>query len=209
MVDAKISALTAVVTPLGTDELAINQSGTSKKITLAQLDAATGGLTQTNTGAVTGYAADTYLQGSGFTITPARLRAGTIYRCRFDVVKTAAGVAAPVLTLRAGTTGSTTDAAAATLTFAAQTGVIDEGEFLVEATFRAVGASAQVQAKGTLFHRLVTTGLNVTATYTKVLNLGSTFSSTAVTRVGLSINGGTSASWTTTEVVSELIGLST
>lgn len=37
MSDTKISALTAVVTAAGTDELAVNQSGTSKKITVAQI----------------------------------------------------------------------------------------------------------------------------------------------------------------------------
>jgi hypothetical protein len=36
MADTKISALPAVVTPAGTDELAVNQSGTSKKLTLTQ-----------------------------------------------------------------------------------------------------------------------------------------------------------------------------
>ena len=39
MADSKISALTAVVTPAITDEFAVNQSGTSKKITLAQVRA--------------------------------------------------------------------------------------------------------------------------------------------------------------------------
>lgn len=37
MADTKISALTAVVTPAGTDEFAVNQSSTSKKETLAQI----------------------------------------------------------------------------------------------------------------------------------------------------------------------------
>lgn len=37
MPDSKISALTAVVTPADTDEFAVNQSGTSKKETLAQI----------------------------------------------------------------------------------------------------------------------------------------------------------------------------
>lgn len=37
MADSKISALSAVVTPASTDELAVNQGGTSKKITIAQL----------------------------------------------------------------------------------------------------------------------------------------------------------------------------
>jgi hypothetical protein len=38
MADTKISALTAVVTPATTDELAINQSAVSKRMTLAQLE---------------------------------------------------------------------------------------------------------------------------------------------------------------------------
>lgn len=37
MADTKISALTAVSTPAGTDEFAVNQGGVSKKMTLAQL----------------------------------------------------------------------------------------------------------------------------------------------------------------------------
>lgn len=39
MADTKISALTAVVTPAGTDEFAVNQAGTSKRMTLAILEA--------------------------------------------------------------------------------------------------------------------------------------------------------------------------
>src|SRR5690348_5522986 len=37
MADQKISALAAVTTPAGTDEFAVNQGGTSKKETLAQI----------------------------------------------------------------------------------------------------------------------------------------------------------------------------
>lgn len=37
MADSKISALTAVATPVGTDEAEVNQGGTSKKLTLAQI----------------------------------------------------------------------------------------------------------------------------------------------------------------------------
>jgi hypothetical protein len=38
MADTKISALTAVTTPATTDEFAVNQGGTSKKMTLAQIE---------------------------------------------------------------------------------------------------------------------------------------------------------------------------
>lgn len=37
MADTKISALTAVTTPVGTDEFPVNQSSTSKKVTLSQI----------------------------------------------------------------------------------------------------------------------------------------------------------------------------
>ena len=38
MADTKVSALTAVTTPAGTDEFPVNQAGTSKKMTLNQVD---------------------------------------------------------------------------------------------------------------------------------------------------------------------------
>jgi hypothetical protein len=58
MADTKISALSAVTTPAGTDELAINQAGTSKKITLAQIETFTGRKVITGaTGAVSAEAA--------------------------------------------------------------------------------------------------------------------------------------------------------
>lgn len=38
MADTKISALTSVATPEGTDEFAVNQGGVSKKMTLSQID---------------------------------------------------------------------------------------------------------------------------------------------------------------------------
>jgi hypothetical protein len=41
--DSKISALTAVTVPAGTDEFAVNQGGTSKKMTLTQIAAASPG----------------------------------------------------------------------------------------------------------------------------------------------------------------------
>jgi len=39
MADTKVSALTAVVTPAGTDEFPVNQAATSKKMTLTQIEA--------------------------------------------------------------------------------------------------------------------------------------------------------------------------
>jgi hypothetical protein len=150
---------------------------------------------------------DTYMAGSAVTVDPAKLRAGSFYRCKFNVVKTAAGIAAPAISVRLGTLGTTGDTAQTSLTFAAQTGVIDEGVVEVLVNFRSVGAatSAVVQAEGSLLHRLVTTGLNVTGVFTSVLGTSGGFASTTVTKMGLSLNVGASSSWAVNVVQADLV----
>jgi hypothetical protein len=151
---------------------------------------------------------DTYLAGSRVTIPQGKVRVGTKYRCVFNVVKSANATAAPVITVRVGTAGTTSDAARAALTFAAQTGVIDEGWITVDCAFRAAGASAIIQAVGNLWHRLVTTGLNITGIFTSVLNTGASFDVTGANLgIGVSINAGSPASWTISLVSAELVNL--
>jgi hypothetical protein len=152
---------------------------------------------------------DTYIAGSAVTIPAGKIQVGTKYRCKFNAVKTGAGTQAPVITIRMGTLGTTAgDAAITTLTYAAQTAVIDEGEIEVDVAFRTVGtATAVVQAIGNLLHRLVTTGLNVTATFTSVKNTSGTFNSTTPTKIGLSLNVGASGSWTLDLVEAEVLNL--
>lgn len=209
MADAKISALTAVVTPAGTDEIPVNQGGTSKKMTLTQVNAYTEPVSAGSASNQVVATSDSYIAGSGLTIVPSRLQAGSFYRCKLQIVKTGAGLAAPVVSVRLGTLGTTGDTARATLTFAAQTGVIDEGEMEIFANFRSVGSgtAAVLQGYGTLKHRLATTGLNVTATNTFVLNTGAGFDSTTPTKMGISINPGASASWTVSLVQADLLNI--
>lgn len=154
-----------------------------------------------------GFAADTYLTGSGVAVPLGRLQAGSRYRLTFDVAKTAAGTAAPVITLRFGTNGSTADASVTTLTFAAQTAVIDDGVIDLWLTFRVVGASAVVQAVGRLSHRLSTTGLaNVPASVAR--STSAAFNSSVSGGIlGVSVNGGASAAWTVQLVQAELTNL--
>lgn len=151
-----------------------------------------------------GFASDTYLTGSYVVIPSGQLKAGTYYRCVFDVSKTAAGTAAPVITVRVGTAGTTADTARCTLTFSAQTAVADSGMFEVLVNVRATGATAVLQAAGRLTHRLTVTGLANTASNT-VLNTSGSFDITpANTGIGISVNGGASASWTVQLVQAEL-----
>src|SRR6184192_1030746 len=63
-----------------------------------------------------GYAADTYVAGSSIVIAAGDWKVKGIYRCRFDMTKTAAGLATPIITVRIGTAGTTADAAIITFT---------------------------------------------------------------------------------------------
>lgn len=151
---------------------------------------------------------DTYLTGSMISIPQGKIKVGTKYRVRFNVVKTAAGVAAPVITCRVGTAGTTADTARAALTFAAQTAAVDEGYFECDFIFRASGATAVIQALGNLWHRLTTTGLNVTAAFTSVLNTGAAFDVTGANlKIGVSVNAGASSAWTVSVASAELSNL--
>lgn len=156
-----------------------------------------------------GFASDTYLVGSSIAVPASSLQAKSQYRLKFSVSKTAAGTAAPVVTIRFGTAGSTADTSICALTFAAQTAAIDEGFIEVFATFRTVGSgtSAVVQGVGTLAHRLAATGLS-TSGASVVTTTGAGFDSTLGSAIiGASVNGGTSAAWTITLVQAELFNL--
>lgn len=209
----KVSALAAVTVPAGTDEIPVNQSGTSKKMTLTQVNAYTEPVSAASTSTQTGFAADTYIAGSGLTITPARLQAGAFYRCRFDVAKTAAGVATAAFALRLGTAGSTADTARCTFTFpTAGTAAIDNGFIDIIANFRAVGSgtTAVVQGVLVLMRTNTTTGFVSTGGLqfmSPIRVTSSGFDSTTVTKIGLSLNAGTSASWTLTAVQADMLNL--
>jgi len=144
-----------------------------------------------------GFASDTYLTGSNILIPSVRPKVGTLYRCRFHAVKTAAGTATPILSLRYGTAATTADTAICSFTFGAGTAAADEGWWEVVGLFRSVGSGtgAVVAACANLTSNLTTTGFSNAKKV--VQNTSSGFdSTTANTYLGLSVNGGTSASWT-------------
>ena len=154
-----------------------------------------------------GFAADTYLAGSVIAIPSGRLKPGTRYALVFDVAKTAAGVAAPILTLRFGATGSIADAALGAMTFPVQTAVADDGRFTLEVTFRSVGVGAVVQAVAALTHGLAATGLaNVPGAVRRVTSAA--FDATAANAViGVSLNAGAAAAWSVSLVQARLENL--
>ncbi len=163
------------------------------------------GLIVTNaaTAAVTGFAADTYLAGSALALPTGLIRAKTSMYWVFDVVKTAAGIAAPTVILRFGVNGTTGDAARLTFTFSAQTAAIDRGVFELWASFNSIGAAGVLTGHCKLHHQLAVTGLNtVQPAGMQQLTVTSGGFDTAVANslAGLSVNGGASAAWTITSV---------
>lgn len=156
-----------------------------------------------------GYAADTYLAGSGIAVPTGGFVAGARYTCTFDMVKTAAGTAQFTITLRIGTTGTVSDAAILTFAFAAGTAAVDTGTFEVFAHFRTVGSGTSAVVVGTAYcsHALAATGLISTGAsgIGQITTVSSGFDSTiAGTTIGLSVNGGASFSGTNTIVETEL-----
>ena len=157
-----------------------------------------------------GFASDTYLVGSSTAIPATGLKAGTRYHLIFNVSKTAAGTATPILNIRFGTAGSTADTSRCAMTWTAGTAAIDDGIFQVWATFRTIGSgtSAVIQCVGEVTHRLTTTGLINAGATARITTTGGGFDSTVANSIiGTSVNGGTSAAWTITLVQAELTNL--
>jgi hypothetical protein len=158
-----------------------------------------------STASQTPFASDTYLIGSASPALPAVIwKVGTLYRCTFDVSKTAAGVAAAVINVRFGTAGTTSDVARLTFTFGAQSAATDTGMFDIYALFRAVGASAVLQGRCLLTHGASITGLNNLVSQTIQVTSGTFDSTVASSIIGVSVNGGASAAWTVQLVESAL-----
>jgi hypothetical protein len=154
-----------------------------------------------------GFASDTYLTGSNILLPNGLPKVGTKYRCKFDVSKTAAGTATPIIQIRIGTAGTTADTSRCSFTFGAGTAATDVGTFEVTGVFRTVGSgtSAVLQGRCELTN-LASTGL--ASTVKGVQTTSSGFDSTVANSIiGLSVNGGTSAAWTVQLVEAELSGL--
>lgn len=165
------------------------------------------GLSASNISTVSaGYSADTYVAGTGLTIAAGDFKVQGRYHFVFDMTKTAAGTAAPVITVRAGTLGTTGDAAICTLTFSAGTAAADSGVFEGWMNFRIVGGGgiAIFNAVATCVHQGGTTGLvSKNSDYAQNLSVG--FSSTTQTKIGVSFNGGASFSGTNTQAMGDLV----
>jgi hypothetical protein len=147
-----------------------------------------------NITAQTGFAADTYLAGSALTV-PSSIKTGSIYKCRFAVSKTAAGIATSIINVRVGT-GVVGDTSRANFTFGAQTAALDSGEYEVIVWWRSIGATTVLVVLCRMSHNNSTTGLNSRAAQAITFISGSFALTAGTDKIGISVNGGASAAWT-------------
>ncbi len=158
-----------------------------------------------NISGATGFSTDTYLTNSNIKF-PTPPKVGTTYKLLFDVTKTAAGTATPILTIRLGTAGAIADTARCVLTFGAGTAAVDVGLLEAICTFKTVGATtlAVLVAMSRWTTNLTTTGL--TNAQKVALSTSAGFDSTVKDLIiGASYNGGASAAHTITLVRAEVI----
>ena len=151
------------------------------------------------------YASDTYLAGSSIVMPSNAPLVGSRYRLLFDMVKTAAGTATPIINVRFGTNGSTADTSILTFTYGAGTAAADTGQFELNLHFRAVGSGTSAIVVGTIQcrHALAATGLTSTGAsgMGQFTTVSSGFNSTTAGAIlGVSFNGGASFSGTNTVV---------
>lgn len=185
------------ITSLGglTTPLSVAQGGTgSATANGARLNL--GLLVNANISDVVATGVDTYLTGSNLLIPTAGLKAKTVLRWRFYITKTAAGVVAPIWSVRVGLAGSVADVARLTFTGVAQTAAADTAEVIIEAILRNIGAAGVLAGGLTMHHNLAATGFaNQGATVLQVTSAG--FDTTPANLIiGVSVDPGAAGVWT-------------
>ena len=189
-------------TPASGKTIIAVDSTTKALYTLNDAARAAGGLSRNDATASqgAGFASDTYITNSGIQIPSFGMRAGQLAVWYIGVTKTAAGTAATVLTVRLGAGQSTSDTSRVAMTQqVAQTATAADALWIVVCSVRSVSASGVVAATFTTGATAFGSGGNAAS---------STFDNTAVAGqfLGLSLNGGASASYTLQVASAVLIG---
>lgn len=158
--------------------------------------------------AQSGFATETYVTNSGLLIPSFGVQAQTMLEWVISASKTAAGIAAPIYRVKVGALQSTADTTALTLTGPAQTAIADVGHLTILVTVRSVGAAGVIQGTAGWSHNGAIIGFaNNDGGFVEGTSAGfdNTIGKVAGLFVGLTINGGTSAAWTITQVRSRAI----
>lgn len=149
----------------------------------------------------------TYITGSKLIVPVGKLQVGTTFKWRFNITKTAAGIAASTYDIAVGTAGTTSDTARVSFTKPAGTAAIDEGLVEIIATVRSIGVSGIMVGEFTLIHNGNTAGHAIVPCV--VLNTISTGFDTTVANllVGLCITSGASDAITIQLVTAQALNL--
>ena len=206
MADTKISALTAATTVADANEFAINEAGTSKKVTGLLMKAYFGDSIGNQSTASQSPAAATltYLTNSNLAVPVGKLRIGTIFKWKLSLSKTGAGTAANAFHVRLGTAGTTADAAILTFTTGLGTAVIDNGQIEIMVTIRGpLSASCIAVGQFSFCHNLASTGHLVIPVSCIGVTSGVFNATTANLIAGLTVTSGASVAYTFLQVVGE------
>lgn len=159
-----------------------------------------------------GFASDTYVTNSDILIPSWGFQTKTIFRWALSCSKSAASTATPIYTIRIGSARTTADTSRLALTGPAQTAIADIGTLFIDVVVRSVGASGVIQGTAAWLHRGTAASTTVSGvgfandTTGHVEGTSAGFDMTtglAGNYIGLSINGGTSSSWTFTQCTAE------
>jgi hypothetical protein len=155
--------------------------------------------------AQSGFSTDTYVTNSGLVIPSFGMKVGMLATWTISASKSAAGTASAVYTVRLGSNQSTADTSRLALTAAtAQTAVADQGILTITVSVQIVSAVGVI-AGGAAWAKTQTGSIGLGGSQT---GTSATFDNSAVGGqfLGLSINGGASASWTLQASDALLIG---
>lgn len=150
----------------------------------------------------------TYITGSKIALAAAnRLQASangaSMFRWRFNMTKTAAGIAASTFDIAFGTAGTTADTAQISFTKPAGTAAVDEAFVEIECTVRSINASTgTVSGEFTLVHNGNTVG-HATIPSVVLHTTSGNFDTTTPTFVGLCITSGASDAITIEQIQAE------
>lgn len=159
-----------------------------------------------------GFSTDTYVTDSDLLIPSHGMQARGKYLWRISASKSNASTATPIYQIRTGSLRTTGDTSRVSLTGPAQTAIADIGTLNIMATVRNIGGSGVIQATAWWDHRgtaasTTVSGVGFANDVTGHVEGSGTFDNTTMAGlyIGLSINGGTNASWTLTQVWAEAI----
>lgn len=156
------------------------------------------------------FAADVWVTNSDLLIPSWGFQTKSVFKWAISASKSGAGVATPIYTIRTGSGRATTDTAALVLTGPAQTAIADFGTLNILVTVRSTGASGVIQGtawwdhRGTAASSTIGVGFANDGTgHVEGTSAGFDMTALAGKYISLSINGGTSAAWTTTQCFAE------